>query len=167
MNDMTQTTTEQEAQQAPAFILPSDPDMALEQMILTIQHLKDVYIRETRALEEADSKAFLAMQEEKFAAAQNYQDGIAQILARKDDMKNARPALKTSLQKLQQEFTPLFERNLEALERMDKAMTRLGEKIRGVAMDEANKHRTLSYGESGHVTHDDRKMVSTGMIETA
>lgn len=160
---MTQTTDTQ----APAFILPADPDMALEHMILTIQHLKDVYIRETKVLEDADSKAFLAMQEEKFSAAQNYQDGISQILARKDEMKNAGPALKNSLRTLQEEFSGLFERNLEALERMNTAMTRLGEKIRSVAMEEANKYRTLSYGESGHVTHDDRKMVSTGIIETA
>lgn len=153
--------------QTQSFSLPADPDRALEQMILTIQHLKDIYVRETNALESADSKAFMAMQEEKFIAAQNYQDGIQQILARKDEMKTASPVLKASLRGLQQEFSTLFERNLDALDRMSKTMLRLGEKIRGVAMEEANKYRTLSYGETGHVQHDKNKMVSTGLIETA
>jgi hypothetical protein len=149
------------------FTLPAEPDRALEQMILTIQHLRDVYVRETEALESADNKTFLALQEEKYTAAQNYQDGIEQIMARKDEMRTASAILKSSLLKLQQEFSSLFERNLEALERMNKTALRIGEKIRSAAMAEANKHRTLSYGETGHVTHDGKKMVSAGLIETA
>lgn len=150
-----------------AFKLPDDPNAALEQMILTIQHLRDVYIRETAALEDGDSKTFLALQDEKFSAAQAYQEGIEQILDRREDIKTASPVLKASLRGLQTEFSKLFERNLEALERMNKTMTSLGEKLRNAAMEQANKYRTHSYGESGHVQHDGRKMVSTGMIETA
>lgn len=153
--------------QSTGFSLPADPDRALEQMILSIQHLKDIYVRETNALENADSKAFMAMQEEKFIAAQNYQDGIQQLLARKDEMQSASPVLKASLRGLQQDFSNLFERNIDALDRMSKTMLRLGEKLRGAAMDEANKYRTLSYSETGHVHHDKTKMVSTGLIETA
>ncbi|MCD8497229.1 MAG: flagellar protein FlgN [Alphaproteobacteria bacterium] len=161
------TDTHITEQQIPSFTLPADPDKALEQMVLTIRHLKDVYDRETAALENADGTAFMAMQEEKFTVAQNYQDGIEQLMARKDDLKTASPALKTMLRDIQKDFSALFERNLEGLDRMNKTMGRLGEKIRSAAMTEANKYRTHSYGETGKVTHDDRKMVSTGMIETA
>lgn len=149
------------------FILSSDPDQALTQMVEAIQTLKDIYARETEALENSNTEVFLGLQDEKFMAAQNYQDGIAQIIARKDDMKTASAPLKNTLRKLQEEFSPLFQRNLEALERMNKTAIRIGEKIRRAAMTEANKYRTLSYTENGHVSHDDRKMVSSGMIETA
>lgn len=149
------------------FKLPDDPNAALEQMILTIQHLRDVYIRETAALEDGDSKTFLSLQDEKFSAAQAYQEGIEQIMDRKEEIKLASPVLKASLRGLQTEFSTLFERNLEALERMNRTMTSLGEKLRAAAMEQANKYRTHNYGESGHVQHDDRKMVSTGLIETA
>lgn len=146
---------------------PANPDAVLEQMILFIQHLKDIYVRETEALEDGDSRTFLAMQEEKFAAATRYQEGIDHILARKDEMQTANPLLKSALRRMQEECSKLFERNLEALERMNGTMGRLGEKLRSAAMQEANKYRNLSYGEHGHVNKDDRKMVSTGMIETA
>lgn len=150
-----------------AFTLPADPDAALEHMILTIQQLKDVYIRETEALENAKSAEFLALQDEKFLVAQNYQGGIQQIMARQDEIRTGSVLLKNTLRKLQVEFSTLLERNLEALKRMNKTALRLGEKIRSAAMTEANKYRTLSYGETGHVQHDGRKMVSAGIIETA
>ncbi|MCC7305723.1 MAG: hypothetical protein IT558_05630 [Alphaproteobacteria bacterium] len=147
--------------------LSKDPDRAMQEMMDTIDTLKNVYIRETDVLIANDTKAFLALQEEKYNAAMHYQKGIEDILSRQEEMKMANPLLKRRLQEMQDHFSDLTKKNLDALHRMHRCAERLGTIIRDAAKDAVRKERTVNYGESGAIRSDDRKTVSMGVSETA
>ena len=85
-------------------IKPRDPNAALQEIIKTIDVLRDVYVRETAALNEADAKKFIALQETKLLAARKYQEIIDHILSRKEEIKTANPALKRKLNEMQKDF---------------------------------------------------------------
>lgn len=155
--------TEQNA----ALRLSRNPNKAMQEMMETIDHIRTVYERETDVLAQSDMQGFMALQNEKFEAAQAYQQGVEQMLARKAEMKAADPALKDRLEDMQKDFAHTTQKNLDALERMKNAMDGLGSKIRMAAKEEAHKQRAFSYGESGHIQKDENKAISTGIIETA
>lgn len=148
-------------------MLSSDPHKAMQEMMSTIDHLRDVYIKETDALENSDSKAFLALQNDKLNAAQNYQSGIEQILIRKDEMRSVDPSLRKRLQKIQSEFAELGKKNMDALTRMQRCTERIGKRIRNAAKDAVHKNRAFSYDARGSLQKMEKKSVSTGISETA
>lgn len=150
----------------PANLSPN-PAKAMQEMMNTIDALRTIYVRETEALDGADTKTFLSMQDEKLEAARNYQTRIQQMLARKDEMRKADPTLRRRLQDMQNDFSQLAKRNAEALKRMDRCVERLGNTIRRAARDEARKQRSFSYDATGSMRHAERKAVSTGLSETA
>lgn len=150
----------------PAF-LPRDPDRALEEMAVIIKRLMDVYKRETHALESLDSQGFLAEQEEKTEAARIYQHAIVEVMTRKDEIRTAHPDLKLKLEMMQDGFAELAASNMKALKRMQRTMDRLGSTIRRIAKEETEKQRTFSYGSNGTMRTDTRKVISTGLSETA
>lgn len=158
---MTTPQTEQ------AVVLSKNPNVAMQEMMNTIDVLKDVYKRETVALEQADTRAFLSMQNEKLQAARAYQDGIGQILQRREEMKKANPLLKKRLEDMQKDFATLSMKNMDALQRMARVSERLGNTIRVAAKDAAVKKRTFSYGENGTMKSTEKKTVSMGVSETA
>ena len=146
--------------------LPRDPSKAMQQMMSTIDDLKDIYVAETDALERMDSQAFLAMQENKINQAQVYEQGIKELISRKEEMKKVDPALKTKLSKMQDEFADLSQKNLIALDRMKRTMERLGGTIRNAAKEEAMKKRTFSYGQNGKFSGQNKnKKISLSVSE--
>ena len=147
-------------------IKPRDPNAALQEIIKTIDVLRDVYVRETAALNEADAKKFIALQETKLLAARKYQEIIDHILSRKEEIKTANPALKRKLNEMQKDFFDLSAKNMEALKRMQRTTERLGAVIMSAAKDVANKNRAVSYGDKGALQTDERKTVSMGVSET-
>lgn len=161
---MTQTHTAKEHKD---FVLSASPNRAMQEMMEAIDTLREVYIQETAALDAADTNSFLAMQDAKLNAARNYQSGIQQILARKDEMRAADPSLKIRLERKQHDFSALAKKNVEALERMNRCMERIGNTLRSAAREAAAKDRSMSYGETGTMHVPDRKIVSTGISETA
>lgn len=165
MQHTPQNGASQAANRAPR--LPRNPNSAMQEMMNTIDHIRGVYQRETDILEVADMQSFIAIQDEKFQAAELYQSDVTEIMSRKDEMKKADPVLKSQLEAMQKDFVALTQKNMEALERMRRIMDRLGGKIREAVRDEAQKQRAVSYGESGHLDHDERKAISTGISETA
>lgn len=150
-----------------ALVLSQDPNTAMHEMMSTIDELRGIYQRETEALEISDTKAFLAMQESKLNAARKYQDGIEQIIERKNNMKSANPLLRKRLEEMQKDFFELSSKNLEALSRMHRTTERLGNTIRSAARDAAKKQRAFSYGETGSLHTQEKKSVSMGISETA
>ncbi len=162
----THAQTEEHAMQE-TLVLSQNPGTAIQEMMDTIDVLRHIYIRETDALTNADTPTFLSMQNEKFIAASNYQDGIQQMLTRKDEMRKADPALRNKLEAMQNEFSDLAKKNSDALQRMDRCVERLGNTIRRAAKDAAQKQRSFSYDATGTMRNTENKSVSTGVSETA
>lgn len=147
--------------------LSADPNTAIQSMMESIDHLLDVYVRETDALDKADTDLFMTLQDEKLVAARFYESGITQLLARKDEMKKARPDLRSKLIKMQGEFAELSEKNLTSLDRMKRSVDRLGGTLRTAARDAARKERIFTYGKNGHIDSNKNRAISTGFGETA
>lgn len=145
----------------------NDAGRAMQDMMATIDALRGVYVRETEALENTDTKTFLSLQDEKLEIAQLYKRGIEALMTRKDDLKSASPTVKGQLAAAQKEFATLANRNMEALQRMQRSTERLGHTIMGAAKDAARKQQAFSYGENGLVHKNEKKTVSMGFGETA
>lgn len=149
------------------FALPRDPKMALEETIRTIEHLHNVYERETAALESSDTRAFLSLQQEKLETAMRYQKSIEEIKDRREEMRGVSPNVKDKLRQMQSDFSNLAQKNKEALNLMQRTVERLGNTIRSAAKDVAMKKRATSYGHNGMLDKGEKKSVSMGVIETA
>lgn len=149
------------------LMLPTNPERAIQEMMVRIDELRAVYMEETDALEKSDTARFLKLQDTKLESARRYQLGIEEILSRKDEMQRIDPMLKTRLQKMQADFSGLAHSNMTALKRMQRTMERLGGTVRNAAKDAVNKQRSYSYGESGILKSNEKRVVSTGISETA
>ena len=147
--------------------LHADPNKAMQEMMDTIDQVRNVYERETDALDRLDTKTFLSLQDEKLQATNVYKTRIEEILRRKREMKNVDTRIKQNLEQMQANFAELSSRNMNSLKRMQKTMTRLGETVQKVAKDSVNKEQAFSYGNSGRLDSSERKTVSIGVSETA
>jgi hypothetical protein len=160
------TVTEGGDIRAPMF--SADPSAAMREMMQTIDALRQVYVRETGALNTADAKTFMALQDEKLEAARRYQRGVEEMLERREELKNVSPAMKKRLEDMQKEFSGLARQNMEALERMQRIAQRLGNTLRAAAKEAAVRQRGVSYNEIGKMSGNGRKPVSAGSLsETA
>ena len=151
----------------PARTYSAEPNRAMQEMMETIDSLRGIYIKENEALDAADTKAFLELQERKLEVARDYQSGIETILARKDQMKSVNPLLKNRLIQMQKNFSELTAKNMDSLKRMQKSTHRLGEVIMNAAKDAAKSQRSHVYGETGTLRGAEKKSVSMGLSETA
>ena len=143
------------------------PEAAMQEMMVTIDQIRDVYTRETEALDATNTHAFLEMQQEKLQAARKYQLGIEDIMRRRDEFKNISPLTKKRLADMQAEFAAITRKNMEALDRMQRCVHRMGETISAAAREAAAKHTTFSYGQSGRANVNVKQAVSMGISETA
>ncbi len=150
-----------------SYKLPKDPVGAIEEMMSIIDDMCSVYARETDVLKAANSQDFMAMQDETLQTAARYQDAMQQMILRKDEIKNIDPVYKNKLNDMQKDFSVIAKKNLDALERMQRCVGRIGNKIREAAQDVAKKERTVSYGAHGMVSDPRHKGVSMGINETA
>lgn len=154
----------------PEFIpvkLARDPNRAMQQMMETIDALRQVYEQETQALQALDTQAFLALQDAKQRSAHAYQSHVNEMIMRKEDMQKADPALKQQLERMRNDFAELSRLNMEALDRMQRTMDRLSMTIRSAAKDAAQKHSAYSYSETGMLQMNNKKCISLGDSETA
>lgn len=148
--------------------LASNPKRAIQDMMETIDNLRNVYERETEALKRSDIRSFMELQEEKIYSARNYQDGITQLLSRKEELKNVDIETRENLELMQKEFSALAKRNMKALEKMQKTMERFGGTLREAARDAVKKDHSTNYTSKGRMDLDDAKRITTGTIsETA
>ncbi len=156
-------TAESEREQV--FTLPSDPNKAMQQMMNTIDQLREIYEEENEALAASDTQAFLGLQDRKIAAARDYQSGAKQMLERKGDLEHIDAALKQEMAAKQESFSGIMAENLKALDRMRKGVQRLNDRIMSSARDAARKDG-LNYSASGNLNHNDRA-ISIGVSESA
>ena len=148
-------------------LLSASPEKAMNEMMETIDLLRDVYVEENKALENVDTKGFMDLQEKKLETAKLYQRGIEEIVARKEEMRRVDPTLKRRLERMQEDFSTIAAENKEALKRMQRTVERLTETIRSAAKDAVNQHQATSYGDSGRLHSSEKRIVSTGVSETA
>ncbi len=133
----------------------------------TVRQLEGVYKEETEALKSMDRNRFVTLQDSKFEVARTYQNHMSQILARKDEIKHADPALKNRIKEVYESFSTLSRKNMEAIERMQRSTERLGNTIRSAAIKSAQSQRTCSYGDNGQISpYAKTKAVSSGFGET-
>jgi hypothetical protein len=149
------------------MVLPASPQKAAGEMMRVIDDLKKIYELETEALEKHNVKTFMRIQDNKLSAARRYEQGIAQMLERRDEMRSLDRKVKDSLQTAQREFSGLVEKNRLALTRMQRSTGRLVDVIRSAAKEAVEKDSATSYGECGTLTSRQRKSMSVGITETA
>jgi prefoldin subunit 5 len=148
--------------------LPQDTNAALREVIKTVANINDIYQEETEALIAIDSQKFLALQEKKLDRAAAYHAHMTQMIARKDEIKNADPSLRSKLKELQKIFHALSDKNLEALERMQRCTEKLANTIRNAAIRAVQNQRNFSYSMNGTLNESGKnKVISTGLSETA
>lgn len=154
-----------EASKAEQFILSQDPNQAIQEMMQALDALRHVYTEENDALVSSDTRRFMDLQERKIKAAQHYHDTAAQVIERREELKSSDPALRRQLQDMHGDFTALTEENLSKIERMNKSVRRLSERVVKSARDAALRD-TSSYSRNGTLYRNDRP-VSTGVNESA
>lgn len=145
--------------------LHRDPNRAMQEMMVTINKLRSTLVEETNALKEADTPSFLALQEKKLGVAQDYINGMSQLLARQDELKKADSAIKQKMEAMREEFSETVYENHAALGRMKKGMKRLGERMMEKTREAAKKEEELIYGSTGRMYSGIR--ASVGVSETA
>ena len=160
---MATDNTIQNDQAAKAFILSGDPNKAMQQMMDTIDSLREVYREENDALHRSDTKYFLGLQDRKIAIARDYQSGAQQLLERKSDLKHIDVALKEQLNDMQKDFSGLMTENMKELDRMRRGVNRLNDKIMSSAREAARK-RNVNYSQAGSLNINERA-VSIGLSE--
>ncbi len=154
------------ASNAENFSLSADPQQAIQDMMSTIDALRNVYIAETAALKSSDTTAFLTLQDEKIIAAQRYHNGISDFLERKDEILKTRPDLKAIIHRKQEEFSAVAHENMDALARMRRTVERMGARIMQAARDAATREG-VTYSNNGNMHGYRNKPVTMGLNESA
>lgn len=154
-------------QEAPRkrYVLPNNPNRAMQEMMTTIDKLRLTLVEETTVLKDADTKSFLALQDKKVDVARDYLDGMTQLIARKEELKKADPALTDRLEKMRIEFSETVHDNHAALSRMQNGMKRLGERIMETAREAARRQEQIIYGANGHMQSGSKATI--GVNESA
>lgn len=137
------------------FLLSKDPAKAMQQMMDTIDTLREIYSAENKALETADTESFVALQQRKIETAYQYRAGSQQIISRKDEIKKLDPSLRKKFIQKQQDFSLLANENIKALNRMKDGLNQLNERILQAARKAALR-QSLHYGENGTIGEDSR-----------
>jgi hypothetical protein len=144
----------------------ADPARVMQDLMQSMDALRDLYKQENTALKTADTPAFFALQEEKIQLAQNYQSQMERVLSRKDDVLLVHPDFKSLVRKKQEEFTQLATENLTSLSRMRRTAERMGQRIIDAARIAA-RQESVSYGATGDLNSTRANPVTTGINESA
>lgn len=133
---------------AEAFILSRDPHKAMQEMMETIDALRSVYREENDILARSDARGFMRLQDRKIEMVRKYQSGVQQIVERQDEFRKADPALRARLVEAHEDFNILAGQNMKGLQRLERGVKLLGERIISAARDSATKD-AVNYGIRG------------------
>ncbi len=122
--------------------------------------LEDVVLRENAALEAIQVEVFMALQEEKLAAAVAYQEAIMVLSAAPLPVE-----MRQKLTAMQGHFTQLCTHNAKALDRMSRCVDRLAGKICEAAQVVITQESAKGYDAAGG--RDAVRLVSMGQGEVA
>lgn len=145
--------------------LSQEPNKAIQEMMDIIDALRHVMEEETTILEASDAQGFLALQDRKYQAYKDYQSGVQHMMDNKEVMKAAHASLKQRLEDMRGNFQETAHTNSEAIDRMQKGMKRLGDRIMSSARENAKKEQQLVYGSQGHMASS--KTTTIGIRESA
>jgi len=147
------------------FMLSQDPNTAMQEMMQALDALRNVYDEENNALVAADTRRFMNLQEKKIEAAQRYHDSAAQLIDRREEFESIDPALRKRLREMHSGFSETTQRNIDGIERMNKSIQRLSDRIHKSALKMALRDAP-NYRRNGMLTQQD-KPVSMGINESA
>lgn len=147
------------------FTTSSNPDAAMLEMMQALDALRAVYDEENNALEASDTRRFMDLQERKIQAAHRYQETAAHVVDQREYLPSANPEILRQLEERHADFTAMTQKNLAYIERMNKTVKRLSERIVKSARDAALQD-SASYSRRGTMYRNDRP-VSTGLNESA
>lgn len=142
-----------------------NPNDAMLDMMQALDALRAVYDEENAALETADTRRFMDLQARKIEAAQMYQEKAALVVDQRDHLKSADSTILKKLEEKHADFSAMTQKNLTQIERMNKTVKRLSERIVKSARDAALQD-SASYSRRGTMYRNARP-VSTGINESA
>jgi hypothetical protein len=148
-------------QPADTYKVPDDINVALLHTIIAVTALRDVMIRENETLEKSNTRAFMAMQDEKLEVARRYDVLVSTLMGRAGDIKAADPKLKQQLERLQESFGETAKLNRERIERMRNATKLLGDRIMKCARQEAETMTQFAYGSNGKMQRGGKASIGT------
>ena len=134
----------------PAAPAQTHINVLLKELMITITALRDVLLKENDALAHTNTRAFVAVQDEKVAVARKYEALMTDLLSR-EDIRNADPQIKKQLLSLEQGFTEVMKDNLIRLDRMKSATEKLGDRIMKSARKSAESMTQFAYGSTGNM----------------
>lgn len=141
------------------------PNDAMLDMMQALDVLRAIYDEENAALETADTRRFMDLQARKIEAAQQYQVKAAHVVDQRDHLKSADSGILKQLEEKHAAFSAMTQKNLAHIERMNKTVKRLSERIVKGARDAALQD-SASYSRRGTMYRNARP-VSTGLNESA
>lgn len=150
-NNPAQESVKTEEKRAP--ILSKNPDKAMQQMMDTIDQLRNQMIAETNALKDTNTQEFMRLQDDKITVSRQYMHAYEEMIERKEEMKKAKPSLKQKLEVMRAEFAQTTKENMTAIERMSRGMKSLENRIMDTARKEAQKDKQFAYGATGQISN--------------
>jgi|MDSW01.1.fsa_nt_gb hypothetical protein len=137
----------------------------VERFVKTVSDLQSILTQETDCLNNANREGFFRLQEKKVNIASIYKDEVLALKKLATELKEKYPELVPFLQNKQQELNTHVQENVKALKRMEKATTRLTDRIMEIARQAATEQSAVSYGAQGRF--DENKRASIGISESA
>lgn len=156
--------TEQKNNKAPAS---AAQNQAIESVLSSAATLTDIIKQETEYLRAANTKGFKSLHDKKTEIANSYQHKLHNLLAQKEHLASAAPTDLERLQQARQDMIMASRENLEALERTNKSLNRISERIMKLAREKAEKQSISAYSNKGALYNNSKRPVSVGVIETA
>jgi hypothetical protein len=141
------------------YTAPADVNVAILHTIIAVTALRDVLLKETEALKNAKTSAFLELQDEKVEVARRYELLINNLMARGAEVKNADSKLKEQLNRLQSDFSSVSKENLAWIKRMENATKKLGDTIMRSARKSAESQTQFAYGSSGKMQKGNKALI--------
>ncbi len=148
-------------------ILAKDPARAMQEMMDIIDQLHGIIDEETRALENADTRTFLGLQEKKLIAAQAYNEGTAQIVRRKEEFAKVRDDFRKKLEQRQSGFNSSVDSNLKKLRSASRGLQRMSSLLMESAREQGQKMQSINYTAGGRMDSSTGKKISIGINESA
>ncbi len=145
--------------------IPQNPNTAMLEMMQALDALRAVYDEENNALEASDTRRFMDLQERKIKAAHRYHETAAHVVDQREHLQAADPKIRRQLEEKHTDFAAMTQKNLAHIDRMNKTVKRLSERIVKSARDAALQD-SASYSRRGTMYRNDRP-VSTGINESA
>ncbi len=136
-------------------------------LVPLLQQLISLYEFENILLQQADSKKFLILQDQKITLSMRYESVMKDLLGAGSELRDLIPApLKNTIQQLRVQMANIADQNLKALDRMQKTTDKMNDLIL-LAVRHAASSPNPAYNTSGTLYQSMPKTVSVGVRTSA